>query len=101
MTILYRERRASKSAMLRTLALVQHGESLQGHRPDNRQAFRAEFIEGVLSGVVENIVIAVIEIDQVRGRNPAADKWRVVICNCDLPREKMRLIAKTGCRVAD
>ena len=63
----------------RTLPLVQHAQSFQRGVADNLQAAGAQLVEGILRRVVEDVVIAVVEIDHVEARHPTFYKGQVIV----------------------
>src|SRR5579864_9396288 len=80
----------------RDLLLIQHPHCFEGHRSDNFQTFWAEFIDRVLRGMPENIVVAVIEIDQVGAGNTPLHKGFVVVAHRDGSSKEVGLIAHAG-----
>jgi hypothetical protein len=53
----------STQALHTWLALVEQANSLEGYRTDNFQALGTEFVDGIIGGVMEHVVVAVIEVD--------------------------------------
>ena len=63
------------------LACVQKPDRLQNHIPDDLHTLRAELVDGVLRRVVEDIAVAVLEIDKVRRRDTQLYEGQVVVFN--------------------
>src|SRR5207237_275658 len=76
------------------LSLVDHAYTLKRHGTDNFQTLRAEFVDSVVGGVVEDVVVAVIKINQICRRHATLHKGHVVVSHAHCPGKKMRLIAK-------
>src|SRR5437763_8589743 len=83
------------------LALIEQTQSFQGHPAYNLKDLRAELIDGVISGVMENIVVTVIEINQIGRWHPALNKWLVVIGNSHGSSKEMGLNAQSSCSIKD
>src|SRR5580704_5031161 len=74
------------------LPLVQQPNRLQKHLAHDRQALRAQLIDGVLRGMPKSILISVIEIDNVGARHFPLHKRSVIIPHRILFLEEIRLI---------
>lgn len=67
----WREIRSERKALF---LRVEHLDGFERHVADDLKTFGAEFIHGVLGSVPENVVVAVVEIYEVGGRDAALHK---------------------------
>src|SRR5689334_7306570 len=82
-------------------ALIEHADSFECNCADYSKAFRADLVERVLRGVVEHVVVTVVEVDQVGRGYAALYEWHVVVGHSDFSTEEMRLISDPGCSLGD
>lgn len=61
---------------------------------DDREAFRTDFVHGVLRGVPVAFVDVIVQVDNVDGRNSFGQKWVVVVIDRPRFRDKNILIAE-------
>src|SRR5580700_926379 len=74
--------------------LVENGDCFQHGAAYNFQALGTELIDGVLRGVPEHVVVAVIEVDEIGGGHASLYEGNVVVFHArDSAREEMRLVA--------
>src|SRR5258708_25291061 len=59
------------------------------------QAFRAELVDGVLRCVPEDVVVAVVEVDEVGAGHAALNEGNVIVIYGQGTCEEMRLVTKT------
>ena len=81
--------------------LVEEADGLQHGAADDFQALGTEFIDGILRDVPEDVVIAVVEVDEVRAGDAPLYEGKMVIVHGHGSREEMRLIAQPGGRLID
>src|SRR5580700_9653629 len=81
--------------------LVEDADCLQHGHADNFQALGTELVDGVLRRVPENIVVAVVEVNEVRTGDALLHKWDVIVVHRHGPSEEMRLIANPGSGLVD
>ena len=65
------------------LFLVEKLDGLQDYLAYDLDAFGAEFVEGVLRGVVEDVAVAVVEIDEVGTRHAEMNERQVIVFDGD------------------
>src|SRR5258706_15128217 len=76
------------------LPLIYKLHGLPDYVARNLQTTRAELIDGVLRGVMEDVVIAVVDVDNVGNGDASLGKGKVVIVDRGRLREEVRLIAQ-------
>src|SRR5208337_2648219 len=81
----------SAACYLNRSVRVEGPDGFQHRVSDDLQAVGAEFVERVLWRVVEDVVVAVIEVDEVGYRDADFGKRQVIVFDGDLPREEVRL----------
>src|SRR5690349_5976188 len=79
----------TKGAHTTLLHLVQHLNAFEDHVADNLQALGGELIDCVLRSVVEDIPVAVVEVDDVETRHATLNEWKVIVLNCGGTSEEM------------
>src|ERR1700722_2138846 len=80
---------------------VENADRFEYRAPHDFQALWAEFVDGVLRSMPEDIVVAVIEINQIGAGDASLDEWNVIVGYLVFAREKVRLIAETSRRFID
>src|SRR5215813_6466669 len=71
------------------LSSVQHPDGLQDNVAGNLQTLRAKLVERVLWGVMKNIFVTVVEVNQISGGDADLQKRQMVIIDFDLPPEEV------------
>ena len=71
------------------LSSVQHPDGLQDNVAGNLQTLRAKLVESVLWGVMKNIFVTVVEVNQVSGGDADLQKRQMVIIDFDLSPEEV------------
>src|SRR6266851_6867442 len=74
--------------------LVQHPHGLQNYVPHDFQTLGTELVHRVLRGVVKDIAVAVIQVNEVGTGNPTAHEWQVVVVYSEGSSVEMRLVAQ-------
>src|SRR5438105_11545946 len=72
---------------------VQERETSQHRIPGNLQTLWAQLIQRIFGRVVEGVVVAVIQIDEVHYGNAHFGKWKMIIINRTLAPVEVGLIA--------
>src|SRR5207248_6421748 len=80
-----------------SLDLVEDLHAFENYLSYDLQALGGELIHRVLRSVVEDVAVAVIEIDQIQARHAALNERQMIVFNGDRTREEMRLISQAGC----
>src|SRR6266849_3994448 len=75
-----------------TLSLVEHVDGFEDGITHDFQALGAQLVHGVLRGVMEDVVVAVIEVDYVGARNAALDEGKVIVVDGALAGVEVGLI---------
>src|ERR1700704_2751827 len=81
------------------LPLIYELHGLPDYVARNLQTARTELIDGVLRGVMEDVVIAVVDVDNVRNGDTSLGEGEVVIVDRGRLREEVRLIAESRRRL--
>src|SRR5437762_13596720 len=69
--------------------LVYQAHGFERDCADYGKAFNAKLVDRVLRRVPKDVVVSVIQIDQINGRDAAVEKWLMVIFNRKFSPEKM------------
>jgi hypothetical protein len=75
------------------LALVEHMHGFHNRVAHDLKALGAEFVHGILRGVMEDVVVTIIQVNYIGARNSVLDEGQVVVLNGALPGVEMGLIA--------
>ena len=75
---------------------VDEAYCFQNYVTADLQAFSTQLIHGVLNRVMEAVVVAVIDIDDIENRNTGAGEWDVVIFHGGCGSKEMGLIAEAS-----
>src|ERR1035441_6616559 len=76
-----------------TLALVEHSDGFEDGVAYDFQALWTELVHGVLRGVMEDVVVAVVEVDDIGGWDAAFHKRQMVVFHRSLKGVEVRLVA--------
>src|ERR1700757_3021537 len=87
--------RNNPRAKSRWLPRVQHPHGLQNDVPRDLQTLRTQLVDCILRGVMKNVSVAVVEIDQIGAGNPQFHERQMIVLNVERAREKVRLVAKS------
>src|SRR5580704_1102249 len=74
--------------------LAENSHRFQHHAAYNLETLRTQLIDRILRSVPEDIVVAVVEVDEVGAGNAAFDERDVIVGDFIVIAEKMRLISQ-------
>src|SRR6266536_2064244 len=66
---------------LHELFLVQQSHGFKGHSSDDGQALGTELVNSVLRAVPEDVVVAIVQVNQVSGRYAALEERNMIVAN--------------------
>src|ERR1700723_1845686 len=96
-----RNRKPAQSLRRDRIHLVEDANGFEDHVADDFQALGTQLVYCILRRVPEDVVVTIVKIDQIGRRDTSLHERNVIIANLVLACEKVRLVTKAFCRLAD
>src|SRR5580704_2964515 len=93
--------RPPKCQGCRSLPCIHEPNRLQNYVAANRQRLRAQLVDRILHRVMEDVVVAIVQIDNVHRRNANLHEWQVIVLNASLVSVEVRLVAQVSSRLVN